>query len=279
MRTYRHVTGAGGTRLAVREAGPVGAPGVVFVHGWAQSGEVWADQFADEALTERYRLVAVDLRGHGDSDAPEDGYADAGVWADDLAAVLAEVGAPSVLVGWSYGGLVAVDYLRTHGAASVAGLVLVGAIIELGRGRAGGRVGAVMRAALPAALSEDPAEAVPALLGFTEGIAASPLPGERAQRLLGATLRVPPRVRSALFRREVDSADLLGSLDLPTLVLHGRLDAVVDPAAAEFAAGTIPGARLRWFDDVGHLPFVERPAEFNAAVAEFAAGCARTVVS
>jgi pimeloyl-ACP methyl ester carboxylesterase len=69
----------------------------------------------------------MDLRGHGGSEVSADGYDDPGVWAADLAAVLELAGRPAVLVGSSYGGLVITDYLRAHGQAGVAGLVLAGA--------------------------------------------------------------------------------------------------------------------------------------------------------
>ncbi|SHE49832.1 alpha/beta fold hydrolase [Streptoalloteichus hindustanus] len=270
MRTY--VKGSGDARLALTEAGPVDAPAVVLVHGWAQSAESWRAQLADPVLSEEFRVVAVDLRGHGDSDAPADGYADPRVWADDLAAVLAHVGAPAVLVGWSYGGLVVADYLRVHGTGSVAGVVFVGAITEIGRDRRGGAVGATMRGALPAALSDDYAVAVPALTGFFADISPE-IPGEVRQRLFAAALRTPPRVRAALFRRTQDSADVLSALDVPTLVVHGRADTVVDPSCAEFAAKQVPGAELSWWDGVGHAPFAERPTEFDAELAAFARRC------
>jgi non-heme chloroperoxidase len=263
------VTTASGVRLAIRQTGPADAPPVVLVHGWAQSGEAWSAQFADQRLTDRYRLVAVDLRGHGESDVPEHGYRDSAAWAEDLAAVLDHVGAPALLVGWSYGGLVVADYLRAHGTGRVAGLVFVGAITEIGPGRPGGTVGRVMRAALPAALSEDPAQAVPALSTFFAGMA-DRLPGETVQRLLGTALRVPPRVRAGLFRRTADSTEVLARVDVPTLVLHGKDDAVVDPVAAEHVAATVPDAELTWYPDTGHAPFLERADEFGADLAAFA---------
>lgn len=264
------IAGAGGVRLRLRVAGPEGAPAIVFVHGWAQSSRAWDAQFADAGLRERFRLVAVDLRGHGDSAAPETGYDDADAWAGDLAAVLAFAGTPATVVGWSYGGLVIADYLRVHGTAGLAGIVLAGAITEIGRGRAGGRVGPVMRGCLPAALSEDPAVAVPALSGFCAELAAAPVPGPLAQALLGTALAVPPRVRAALFAREVDSGDVLAAVDVPALVMHGTADRVVDPSAGEYAAGKIPGVEMRWFESVGHLPFVEAAPEFNSELSRFA---------
>ncbi|WP_158846917.1 alpha/beta fold hydrolase [Saccharothrix deserti] len=258
---------AEGVRLSVRESGPVDAPAVVLVHGWASSGEVWSPD-------PPFRSYAPDLRGHGDSEVTEGGYRDSACWAADLEAVLDHVGRPAVLVGWSYGGLVIADYLRAHGTSRVNGLVLVDAITEIGRDRPGGVTGKVMRAALPAALSDDPVVAVPALAEFWRDQAPA-LPGELVQRLIGTALRVPPRVRGEVFRRDVDSAAVLKAVDKPTLVVHGTADEVVDPAAGEYAAAMIPGADLRRYERTGHAPFLEQPERFAADLAGFVAEVSR----
>ncbi|RBM21220.1 alpha/beta hydrolase [Prauserella sp. PE36] len=268
MRT--EVVGASGVRIGVRVEGNESAPAILFVHGWAQSASAWDLQFADPELRRRFRLVAMDLRGHGSSDVPHGGFDDPATWAGDLASVLRFAGEPAVVVGWSYGGLVITDYLRVHGTRGLSGIVLVGAITEIGRNHPGGLVGPAMRAALPAALSDDLAVALPALTAFSEGMAAREVPGPLAQALLGTALAVPPAVRGALFRRDVDSADVLSSVDVPTLVVHGTDDAVVDPRAGEYAAGKIPGADSRSFHGVGHLPFVEAAEEFNTSLLSFA---------
>ncbi|MGQ0839315.1 alpha/beta fold hydrolase [Actinokineospora sp.] len=268
----RSVRGAGGVRLAVRTAGDPAQPPIVFVHGWAQSALVWSAQFADPDLAAAHHLLAVDLRGHGESDVPADGYADPAVWAADLAAVLDFAQAPAVVVGWSYGGLVVTDYVRERGCAALAGIVLVGALTEIGRDRPGGAIGALMRGALPAALSEDPAVAIPAVTALTVGMTAEPGSGMDVQHRVGATLLVPPRVRKALFKRDIGSAEVLAGITVPTLVAHGTEDTVVDPSAAEYAVGKIPGASARWFPGVGHMPFAERADEFNRALREDGAG-------
>jgi pimeloyl-ACP methyl ester carboxylesterase len=251
---HTSVLTTGGVRLTVREAGPPEAQPVVLVHGWAQSGAVWD--------VEGYRTYAVDLRGHGDSDEPADGYRDSVTWADDLATVLRHVGRPAVLVGWSYGGLVIMDYLRSYGTSQVSGIVLVSAITEIGRGRPGGATGSVMKAALPAALTDDHA-----LAEFCAAMAPA-LPVRTVQQLTAASLRVSPHVRAELFRRDVDSADVLAAIDVPTVVLHGTDDQVVAPAAAEYAAARIPGAELVWYADTAHVPFLEQPERFAADLAK-----------
>lgn len=271
--------GGSGVRLAVRTAGPLDAPPIVLVHGWAQSSRVFIAQLGS-SLAERFRLIAVDLRGHGDSDLPDNGYGDPAEWAADVRALLDYAGRPSVLVGWSYGGLVITDYLRTFGQAGVAGLVYAGAITELGRGRRGGRVGPAMRDALPDVLSEDDEVAGKAMRAFVTGMSASKFasrPNALGTALLEDALRVPASVRAALFRRDVTSADVLATVTVPTLVVHGDADAVVDIDAGRFTAETVPGARLRVFEGVGHLPFLERQAEFDQLLGDFADECQHAV--
>ncbi|GAA1206117.1 alpha/beta fold hydrolase [Prauserella alba] len=279
MRT--EVTGAGGVRIGAIVEGAAGAEGesgdgppvIVFVHGWAQSADAWQLQLADPRLAGEFRLVAMDLRGHGRSDVPEDGYDDPRAWADDLAAVLHLAGRPAVVVGWSYGGLVITDYLRVHGTAGLAGVVYAGAITELGRDHPGGAVGPAMRAALPDALSADVDVARPAVQRLCGGMTA----GSGGESFVDDILAVPAHVRGGLFRRDVGSADVLEAVDVPALVLHGERDAVVDITAAEYAAGKIPGACRRWLPGVGHLPFAEDAQTFGEELVAFARDAYRKV--
>jgi non-heme chloroperoxidase len=248
-----HVTAAGGGRLAVREAGPPGAPPVVLVHGWAQTGAVW--DLPD------FHTYAVDLRGHGESDDFGD-YRDSSRWAEDLKAVLDHTG-PATVVGWSYGGLVIADHLRFHGTSNITALVFVSAITEIGRGRPGGETGPVMRAALPAAITDDAAMA-----RFCRDMAPA-LPAETVAELTAAATSVSHKVRGELFRRDVGSADVLAAVDVPTLVVHGTHDEVVAPAAAEYSAALIPGAELSLYPDTAHAPFLERPERFSSDLKRF----------
>jgi len=74
---------AGGLRMHVALAGPADAPPLLLVHGWPQHWWIWRDVIGP--LSERYRIIAPDLRGHGWTDAPRDGYAKAQFSADILA--------------------------------------------------------------------------------------------------------------------------------------------------------------------------------------------------
>lgn len=267
----REAYGIDGTPLAYRVTGIEDGRPLVLLHGWAQSMNCWGSGVLD-ALAANYRVIAVDLRGHGYSGAPEVGYDDSKIWAGDVAAILAaeDVTSDAVLVGWSYGGLVIADYLAECGTDAVAGIVLVGAITSIGRGQQGGRVGTAMRDAMPAALSENPGDAIralgsfgTALTGDTEGV------GPQSQALFGASLSTPPRVRAALFGRQVAHDDLLAALDVPALIVHGTADRVVDVSAGRHAAELIPNATASFWEGCDHGPFVEDPDRFVAEIIAF----------
>jgi pimeloyl-ACP methyl ester carboxylesterase len=125
------ITGGGGIQLHVVEAGNTRGRPILFLHGFSQCWLAWSRQL-NSSLAEDHRLVAVDLRGHGRSDKPSDGYGDSRVWADDVDAVIRTLSLEQpILSGWSYG-LVALDYLRHYGDSSIGGLQLVGAISKIG---------------------------------------------------------------------------------------------------------------------------------------------------
>lgn len=272
--SVREAVSADGTAIVYSVTGPDDARPLVLLHGWAASLKCWGDGVLD-GFAQRYRVIAVDLRGHGYSGAPETGYDDPANWANDVAAVLdAEaITADAVLLGWSYGGLVLCDYLASRGTGAVAGIVLVGGITGIGRGQAGGRVGSAMRSAIPGVYSEDPGTALRAFKAFGN---ANTGPGEDkgvdAQRLFGGSLSTPPRVRAALFDRSTGHDDLLRNLDIPAFVLHGTADPVVEIPAGQHAAQLIPDVRTSFWEGTQHGPFIEDPQRFVAEVSEFVDG-------
>lgn len=270
--SVREVSSADGTAIVYRTFGDEASRPLVLLHGWAQSSRCWGEPVLAE-LARSFRVIAVDLRGHGYSGVPEAGYDRRENWAADVHAVLeAERARDAVLLGWSYGGLVICDYLAVHGTDAIAGVVLVGAITSIGRGEAGGRVGKAMREAIPAAMSEDPAEAIRALGAFgtaLTGSASAPGTSAVSQALFGTSLSTLPRVRAALFARAEGNDDLLRNLDLPVLLLHGTADAVVDISAARHVEALLPRAETSYWEGVEHGPFVEDPRRFVDEVGGF----------
>jgi non-heme chloroperoxidase len=269
-RTRIHtVRGGGGLRLHVREWGRPDGPPILLLHGLSQSHLCWARQY-QSALAEEFRLVAYDLRGHGMSAAPlePEHYTDGALWADDLAAVIDQLGLERpVLVGWSYGGFIVCDYLRAHGQDRIAAIDFAGAVVTLGEAAFGTLIGPGFLDHFPGATADDLPTNIQAIRGLVKAWPAKPYPPEEVETLLCSAMVVPARIRANLAAREIDGDDVLRTLGVPLLVSHGRADTVVLPAMAEHVLATCPTAEPSWYDGVGHTPFLEDPERFNRELA------------
>jgi pimeloyl-ACP methyl ester carboxylesterase len=264
------VRGGGGLRLHVREWGTADGSPILFLHGWSQSHLCWERQY-ESSLADEFRLVACDLRGHGMSEAPlEPGhYTDGRLWADDVAAIIDELGLERpVLVGWSYGGFVACDYVRTYGQDRIAAIVLVAGAVRLGEAAFGTLIGPGFLDHFADATADDLPTNIRALRGLLGAFTVTPLPHADVETLLCAGMIVPARVRASLAARELDGDDVLRALEVPLLVAHGRGDTIVLPAMAEHVLATCPTATASWYDDSAHVPHLEEPERFNRELAE-----------
>ena len=266
-----YVEAPDGVRLAVYECGnPVGRE-LLLIHGFAQSHLCFAPQLKSR-LARDCRIVAYDLRGHGASDKPADAtaYQGGSVWARDLAAVLAtkRLRRP-VLAGWSMGGRIIRQYLMNFGDGGLSGLNFVGSLV-VEDARARGPAGARPRPPASAPLGLQ----LEAAIAFLDGCYAIK-PSEADFRVaIGYNMMVPFQVREAIGGWSTDPAETIAALAkvrVPTLITHGRQDAIVLPLAAETTAKAIPEARVSWFDACGHAPFQEDPVRFNRELADFVA--------
>jgi pimeloyl-ACP methyl ester carboxylesterase len=267
----RHrVSGGTGVGLHVEETGNREGQPVLFVHGLSQCRLAW-DRQLGSGLGRDLRLVAMDLRGHGLSEKPRDRYGDSSAWAADIDAVITALDLERpILCGWSYGGVVIADYLRSHGERAVGGVVLVGAISRLGEPVLA-FLGEEFLATLPGLFSTDVETSTAALQTFLRlTTRADPAP-EDLYLALGYNSAVPPHVRQAMLSRTLDHDDLLERLTLPVLISHGLDDAIVLPAMGEHHARLVPHAKTSWYEGVGHTPFREDPDRFNAELRRFAA--------
>jgi pimeloyl-ACP methyl ester carboxylesterase len=237
----------------------------VFIHGYSQCHLSWRRQMDDPALAAEFRMVAYDLRGHGSSDQPfeRERYRDDKLWADDLAAVIAAAGLKRpTLVAWSYGGRVVADYVRSHGQDSIAAINYVAAITKSDRAFWGPAL--KYTAAMS---SNDLAVNVRASRRFVHACFAGRPAGEEMDITLAYTMAAAAKARALVMARTRDEGDVLEQLRVPVLVTHGTMDRIILPAAGQYTAAQVPGARLSIYDGVGHSPFFEDPARFNRELA------------
>ncbi|WP_394828177.1 alpha/beta fold hydrolase [Pendulispora albinea] len=252
-----------GLTIAVQTWGHSKGTPIVFVHGLAQSHLSWGRQTSSE-LARDFRLVTYDLRGHGDSDKPLGAayYEEGRRWGDELSAVLDALG-PSrpVVVGWSLGGGVIVNYLAAHGDGRLSGIVFVDAVTRADRAELPG---------VPPIGSPDLATRVAAGRRFLLDCFAVPPAGEAFETMLAYNAQVPRHVLATTFRSFLEGTDpALAATRVPVLLVHGTEDKLVKVGMSEKTAALVPGARLSRYERTGHAPFYEQAGRFNSEIAAF----------
>ena len=212
-------------------------------------------------LGRHFTVLAYDQRGLGQTDAPEGPYSMAG-YGDDAAALMDAIGwADCLVLGTSFGGMVAQELAIRH-PGRVRRLVLA----CTSAGGAGGAsyplhqladMDAARRLSLQLELMDTRWDAVwqashpDELRMFNEGF-------EQSVNSAGTRLQLEAR-------RRHDTAGRLGDIGCPTLVCAGRFDGIAPPANSEFLAAHIPGARLAMFDG-GHIFLLQDPAAIPAII-------------
>jgi len=226
---------------------------LLFVHGWGQSRQAWHRQM--QAFPDAEFL---NLPGHGG--APE-----AADWVATLAAQLPD--APVHLVGWSLGGMLAMQ-LALASPERVAALTLVSTTprFRSGEGWAFGSSDAVFDGFEQGLLVNSAKTMSRFFALMLHGDALSRSDYNAIAR--GAVDKGAPPSEVALKRgldylAGIDLVDSISRIQQPALVMHGDADAVVPPAAGRWLVEHLPAAELHRFNACGHAPFLSQPEHFN----------------
>jgi non-heme chloroperoxidase len=263
------ITGGAGTRLHLVETGnPSGRP-ILFVHGLSQCGLAWSRQLNSD-LPDSHRLAALDLRGHGRSDKPREGYDDSQLWADDVDAAIRALSLDHpILCGWSYGPLVILDYIRHYGEDDIGAVHFVDGITKLGSEQATSVLTPEFLGLVPGFFSAETETSVRSLESLLRMCFAQEPSAADLYLMLGYNLCVPPRVRQALLSRSIDNDDLLPKVRKPVLITHGADDAIVSPRVCEQHQAALPHAQIHLVTNAGHAPFWDDAAGFNRRLRTF----------
>jgi 3-oxoadipate enol-lactonase len=243
--------------------GAEGKPWLVFSHSLACSTRMWDGQIA--ALKDRFRILAYDTRGHGQSAAPKGAYTLEGL-ADDLKSLLESLNVKkSHYVGLSMGGMIGQTFALKY-------------------------PGVFESLVLADTTSRYPAEAAGAWqdrikVAETKGM--EPLVQPTLERWFTAPFRksdpktvegIATAIRTTPVAGyvgcchaipKINLTDRLKEIKVRTLVICGDQDPGTPPAMAREIAANLPGAKLVLIPQAAHLANIEQPAAFNRALAEF----------
>ncbi len=230
-------------------------PAILLTHGFGASSSMWRGQM--DAFRDRYRIIAWDMRGHGNTDSPEDSaeYSEPATLAD-IAAILDACEVESAIVGGlSLGGYMSLAFNLAHPERTNALMLFdTGPGYNNPKGREGWNQFAIRRAEAfetqGLASLGDSAEVKAARHRSAEGLAKA--------------------ARGMLTQRDASVIQSLTSIDKPTLVVTGADDKNF-LAAHGYMSENIPGAMSFMIDDAGHAANIDQPEAFNAAVEAFLA--------
>jgi pimeloyl-ACP methyl ester carboxylesterase len=265
-----------GVALHYDEAGS--GPPILLIPGWSQTAAQFGAQL--EGLQDRYRLIALDHRGHGESEKPEHGYRIARL-AKDVRDVLEALDLDEVtLLGHSMGCSVIWSYLDTFGPERVSRLVLVDQMpcimanpvwAEEERLAAGPILDhESLYPTINGLASQGGAEVTRQFVG---GMFTDAYDRARVDWAIEQNLKLPRRHAATLLYNHAtqDWRDVIRRIELPTLVIGGR-KSLIDWRSQVWIQSVIAGSKLEIFEeDEGgnHFMFMENPTKFNRLVAEF----------
>lgn len=278
-----------GTRLTLLASGPADADIILLVHGLSLTHEIWDGQRA--VLNDRYRVVTLDMRGHGDSDDALDGdYSTVALGGDVIAALDSLGGQRCMVVGHSMGGMAVLAALQARpdlmdgpvagvglvnsaAAAVISGLRggWVAAGIAFARERARstltGRIvfGGVDDAGLPR--GNDLATLVTRTLGVGPHA-----PDQAVSTLRRLILDSRPHVAGEMWRTAgtVDLLDAAAAITVPVLIIGGAHDRVLPMHHSRRLAEVVADAEVIELPEVGHVAMMERPHRVTALLDRFA---------
>jgi pimeloyl-ACP methyl ester carboxylesterase len=229
-------------------------PAILLTHGYSATSQMWAGQV--DALSKNHTLVTWDMRGHGQSDYPEDpsAYSEAATVAD-MAAVLDAVGAPEAVIGGlSLGGYMSLAFHLAHPERTRALL-----IIDTGPGYKNDEAREGWNRNALATADRYEREGLGNLArGSVE---------MRTSRHRDAT-GLARAARGMLTQKDARVISSLPSIAVPAIVVVGANDTPF-LAASDYMTAKIPGAQKVVIPDAGHAANIDQPAAFNAALTDF----------
>lgn len=240
---------------------------LVMIHGWDQSAKAFCNNIP--VLAKKYRVIAVDLRGQGESGKPTYGYRISRL-ATDVHQLMEHLDIhDAAILGWSMGCSVCWSYWDLFRNDRISKMILVDEppLCLINEGNPDGFSDNPNLEALEKSILTD---TVNATAGFVDMMIVTPEgKAKYAQQTLEESLKFPAQQCTFLLRNHVytDWRDVIPTIDIPTLVIAAR-NSHVKVANNEWTHAHIAGSQYKLFE-TAHMMFLEEPEAFNAAVAEF----------
>ena len=272
----KHITTSDGVKLHYLEAGS-GQP-LVMIPGWSQTAEQFKYQI--DGLSDRYRIIALDMRGHGESDKPAFGYRISRLAKDVYEVLISLEMENAVLLGHSMGCSVIWNYWDIFGVDKLSKLILVDQMPFITSNPAWSEEELEASGAIftPEALYDTiNALAGPAAeettKGFIGGMVTSAISEEEKNWIIERNFTMPrDHAATLLYNHSTqDWRDTIPRINIPTLIISGRVS-LIPWKSQVWIHEQIAGSKLEIFEEEEggqHFMFIEGAEKFNQIVANF----------
>jgi len=247
------------------DEGPENAPVIIFIHGFPFSKEMWNKQM--EALRENFRVIAYDVRGHGNSYSGTDDFT-IELFVKDLLSLMDVLEIKkSVLCGLSMGGYIALNAIENH-PYRFESLILCDTSCKADSPEAKDKRMKAIDDILENGIEKFADDSVKNFFAPDSFSTKKELVAEVREIMINTSEKSVIKTLLALSKRK-ETCSKLSEIKVPVLILVGDKDKITPPEAAQFMHEEINGSVMSIIKNAGHLSNLENPGQFNELLKRF----------
>jgi 3-oxoadipate enol-lactonase len=253
--------------VSYNDEGEIGSPVIIFIHGFPFSKSMWNLQV--ESLKDKFRLIAYDIRGHGNSDTGNEDFS-IDLFVTDLIRLMDALKIEkAILCGLSMGGYIALNAVEKYKERFYA-LILSDTQCFADSTEAKEKRIKTIDSIRQNGVEKYAEESIRNLFAATSLITKVKEVAEIKTMIMKTSVQSLSNTLYALSVRR-ETCNILSDIKVPVLILVGSEDNITPPAAAAFMHEKTKGSTLKIIDKAGHLSNIENPEEFNLLIKEFLA--------
>lgn len=254
-----------GLNVSYTDKGPEDAPGIIFIHGFPLNKSMWDMQM--EVLSDEYRIIAYDVRGHGDSDAGNESFS-IEIFVNDLISLMDALKInKTVLCGLSMGGYIAINAVENYPERFDA-LILSDTHCIADSPEAKDKRLVAIESIKKNGVEEYADESIKNLFA-PESLTTKKTEIALVREMIVKTVKQTLYNSMHALAMRKETCGKLSEIKIPVLILVGNEDIITPPAAAKFMHENMRGSVLYILEHAGHLCNMENPFEFNYQVRKF----------
>jgi 3-oxoadipate enol-lactonase len=249
------------------DEGPEKAPAIILIHGFPFNKSTWGKQI--DALKINYRVIAYDVRGHGNSDAGEEDFS-INLFVKDLLNFMDALNIDkTILCGLSMGGYIALNAIENYPERFDA-LVLSDTNCTADTPEAKQKRLKTIESIRNLGVEKFADESIKNLFA-PESFATKETEIASVRAMIVSTSKQSLYKTLRAFYERKETCSKLQNINVPVLIMVGKDDKITPPDAAEFIHEKIKGSILKIIEHAAHLSNIENPGEFNKQLVEFVA--------